>query len=93
MGEHYAQLKAARTPTAPGGGALLQDETAVGDPHALELEKPPVDPRVQLARELSSIGAPRERTRWTKGRGLDGEVEEEAELRDTYLRPGVPRNV
>lgn len=87
LGEHYAQLRAAQ---AAHTGNLLGDG-AVGDAH-LPLEEK-VDPRAQLARDLSNIGGPRERTRWTKGRGLEGEVEEEAELRDTYHRPGVPRNV
>ncbi|GMK55448.1 hypothetical protein CspeluHIS016_0205040 [Cutaneotrichosporon spelunceum] len=86
LGEHYAQLRAAQ---AARTGNMLNDK-AIGDTHQpLEEE---VDPRVQLARDLSNIGAPRERTRWTKGRGLEGEVEEEDELRDTYHRPGVPRN-
>jgi hypothetical protein len=87
LGEHYAQLRAAQ---AAQTGNLLGDG-AVGDAHQPLEEK--VDPRAQLARDLSNIGGPRERTRWTKGRGLEGEVEEEAELRDTYHRPGVPRNV
>ncbi|CAK9780858.1 hypothetical protein CC85DRAFT_285921 [Cutaneotrichosporon oleaginosum] len=88
LGEHYAQLRAAQ---AARTGNLLGDG-AVGDARPVELEER-VDARAQLARDLSAIGGPRERTRWTKGRGLDGEVEEEAELRDTYHRPGVPRNI
>ncbi|BEJ01005.1 hypothetical protein CcaverHIS631_0508620 [Cutaneotrichosporon cavernicola] len=86
LGEHYAQLKKAQDART---GNLLGDE-AIGDTHPVEKV---VDARAQLARDLSNIGTPRERTRWTKGRGLEGEVEEEDELRDTYIRPGVPRNI
>lgn len=93
LGEHYAQRRAALAAKAPGGGGpLLHDSTAVGDAEPVPLETR-VDPRAQLARDLSNVGRERQRTRWTKGRGLEGEVEEEDELRDTYLRPGVPRNV
>ena len=52
------------------------------------------DPRVKLVRELEKIptvGMPRERTMWSKGRGLAGEVEEEEEMQDKYLRAGTPR--
>jgi hypothetical protein len=44
-----------------------------------------------MKRELKNLGRERRRTRWGKGRGLDGEVEEEGEMRDTFFRPGVPR--
>jgi hypothetical protein len=44
-----------------------------------------------LKDELRSLGMAKERTRWGKGRGLVGEVEEEGEMRDTFFRPGVPR--
>jgi hypothetical protein len=44
-----------------------------------------------LKAELRDLGKARGRTRWGKGRGLDGEVEEEGEMRDTFFRPGVPR--
>jgi hypothetical protein len=41
--------------------------------------------------DLASLGKAKVRTRWAKGRGLEGEVEEESEMRDTFFRPGVPR--
>ncbi|WVR05004.1 hypothetical protein IAU60_002016 [Kwoniella sp. DSM 27419] len=41
--------------------------------------------------ELARLGQPRERTRWAKGKGLEGEVEEENEMRDPYATPGQPR--
>jgi len=44
-----------------------------------------------LKDELRTLGMGKERTRWGKGRGLSGEVEEEGEMRDTFFRPGVPR--
>lgn len=46
----------------------------------------------RIAAELRNLGTgSAERSRWTKGRGLAGEVEEEPEMRDTFMRPGVPR--
>ncbi|WVF72409.1 hypothetical protein IAT40_007224 [Kwoniella sp. CBS 6097] len=39
----------------------------------------------------ASIGNAPQRTRWAKGRGLEGEVEEEGEMRDPYAAPGQPR--
>ena len=41
--------------------------------------------------DLASLGKAKARTRWAKGKGLEGEVEEENEMRDTFFRPGVPR--
>ena len=41
--------------------------------------------------DLASLGKAKARTRWAKGRGLEGEVEEESEMRDTFFRPGVQR--
>lgn len=83
LGEHYAQRRAAATPKAEDGSPLMLD------PYA----PPPVrdDPRSRLTRELEDVGKPKPRTRFTKGVGLAGEVEEEEEMRDKYLRPGVPR--
>jgi len=40
---------------------------------------------------LKTLGKKKDRTRWSKGKGLEGEVEEEGEMRDTWYRPGVPR--
>ncbi|KAL7422180.1 hypothetical protein Q5752_002825 [Cryptotrichosporon argae] len=54
----------------------------------------PDDARAQLTQQLrglQTVGKQRERTRWAKGVGLDGEVEEEGEMRDTWFRPGIPR--
>ncbi|WVQ98525.1 hypothetical protein IAU59_005651 [Kwoniella sp. CBS 9459] len=39
----------------------------------------------------ATIGSVPQRTRWAKGRGLEGEVEEENEMRDPYAAPGQPR--
>lgn len=88
---------------APGGGSFLGD-AAGGDASALTsvaaatavpgTEPRQEDPRSRLVRELDKIPTvwdTRERRRWAKGHGLEGEVEEEAEMRDAYLRPGVPR--
>ncbi|WVW83366.1 hypothetical protein I302_105385 [Kwoniella bestiolae CBS 10118] len=43
--------------------------------------------------ELAKLGGkvPQQRTRYPKGRGLEGEVEEENEMRDPYATPGQPR--
>ncbi|WRT66936.1 uncharacterized protein IL334_003901 [Kwoniella shivajii] len=41
--------------------------------------------------ELNKIGQPPQRTRWAKGKGLEGEVEEENEMRDPYATAGQPR--
>ncbi|WWC61359.1 uncharacterized protein I303_103940 [Kwoniella dejecticola CBS 10117] len=45
--------------------------------------------------ELAKLGKlpqiPQGRTRFPKGRGLEGEVEEENEMRDPYATPGQPR--
>ncbi|WOO81503.1 uncharacterized protein LOC62_03G005026 [Vanrija pseudolonga] len=92
LGEHYSALRAQREPKAPGGGSFFPD-TAGGDEAISTKDKEEeTTPRDRLREELLGLGKqPRERTRWAKGRGLDGEVEEEAEMRDTYLRPGVPR--
>ncbi|TXT13734.1 hypothetical protein VHUM_01101 [Vanrija humicola] len=90
LGEHYKALRAAREPQAPSGGAYFSD-TAGGDA-AIATQTTDEAPRDRLREELLGLGKqPRERTHWAKGRGLEGEVEEEAEMRDTYLRPGVPR--
>jgi hypothetical protein len=40
---------------------------------------------------LEKLGKEKERTRWAKGKGLEGEVEEEREMKDTFFRPGLPR--
>ncbi|KAK8869986.1 hypothetical protein IAR55_000556 [Kwoniella newhampshirensis] len=45
--------------------------------------------RDDLARLGQSVP---ERKRWAKGKGLEGEVEEENEMRDPYSLPGLPRN-
>jgi len=79
-----ARLRA--LPQAPDGtGPILPDITAVGEIHKDE------KPKTDVERELERLGREKERTRWAKGRGLDGEVEEEGEMRDTFFRPGVPR--
>jgi len=44
-----------------------------------------------LKDELEGLGRRKGRVRWSKGVGLEGEVEEEGEMRDTFFRPGVPR--
>ncbi|KAL1411189.1 hypothetical protein Q8F55_002140 [Vanrija albida] len=88
LGDHYAALRQAREPKAPGGGSYLSDVAGGDATIAASNDEPPRD---RLREELLGLGRPRERTHWAKGRGLDGEVEEEAEMRDTYLRPGVPR--
>jgi hypothetical protein len=97
LGAHYAALKAAREPVAPAGGAFM-DDVAGGDSGAPKTGKveqaEPLDARSRVLQELGqvrTVNMPRERTVWTKGRGLAGEVEEEEEMRDGYLRPGVPR--
>ncbi|WWC85285.1 uncharacterized protein L201_000147 [Kwoniella dendrophila CBS 6074] len=45
--------------------------------------------REELAKLNQRI--PQQRTRYPKGRGLEGEVEEENEMRDPYATPGQPR--
>ncbi|WWD15738.1 hypothetical protein CI109_100160 [Kwoniella shandongensis] len=46
----------------------------------------------QIRDELARLGRAPERKRWAKGKGLEGEVEEENEMRDPYALPGLPRN-
>lgn len=92
LGNHHNVMAAARAPVAPGGGSYLEDKVVGDAPASAEEQKQ--DPRSQLAKDLSAIktvSQPRERTKWVKGRGLDGEVEEEEEMKDRYFRPGVPR--
>ncbi|KAK4689967.1 hypothetical protein P7C73_g165, partial [Tremellales sp. Uapishka_1] len=73
--------------SAGGGGALLPDLTAAGD----KVELIPKVEKTGVLKELEDLGKRKDRTRWAKGRGLDGEVEEEGEMRDTWHRPGLPR--
>lgn len=90
LGEHYDFVHAQRE--AAGG----MSDRAEGDP-----SPPPVSPlaprnaeddaRRRLAEELSQLGKPKPRTMWTKGHGLEGEVEEAQEMVDPYMRSGVPR--
>lgn len=90
LGEHYDYIHARQE--AAGGLADRADGDA---------PLPPVSPlapadadaerRRALAEELSNLGKPRPRTMFTKGKGLDGEVEEQQEMVDPYLRSGVPR--
>ncbi|CAD6588782.1 MAG: hypothetical protein TREMPRED_005154 [Tremellales sp. Tagirdzhanova-0007] len=75
-------------PQAEGGGALFTDTAHHG---ALEpLAQPPTSESTRPT--ASNVPLPASgRTRFAKGKGLEGEVEEESEMRDTYFRPGVPR--
>ncbi|WVO16955.1 hypothetical protein L204_104641 [Cryptococcus depauperatus] len=51
------------------------------------------EPRGRVIDELARSGTrPPERMRYSKGKGLEGDVEEESEMRDPYALPGLPRN-
>lgn len=90
LGEHYDYIQSRQEAT---GG--LTDKADGDSP------LPPISPlaprdeeaerRRKLAEELSNLGKPRPRTMYTKGRGLEGEVEEQQEMVDPYMRSGVPR--
>lgn len=67
-----------------GNAELRQAMTARGSAGGREEEGAATD-------DLASLGKAKARTRWAKGKGLEGEVEEENEMRDTFFRPGVPR--
>lgn len=71
-----APLLAAPVPAAPASAEPLSAEAAR---------------KKEILAELERLGKAKDRTRWAKGRGLDGEVEEEPEMRDTFFRPGTPR--
>ncbi|KAI9638509.1 uncharacterized protein MKK02DRAFT_42906 [Dioszegia hungarica] len=100
---HAARLKAQHQalPRTDDGQVILPDGSTRGD---LDRYAPPpelvghqtlgakTDERERgVTAELASLGRKKDRTRWAKGRGLSGEVEEEEEMRDTFFRPGTPR--
>ena len=88
LGKIREKAMARMQPQAQSGGALLQD-TAHPDslpPVVIQPLDPPTTTTTARA-PVQQAGR-----RYTKGRGLQGEVEEEGEMRDTYFRPGVPRN-
>lgn len=89
LSEVVAQAKDAALPRDPMGGGLMVLDNAHTD-HSTDLTSVRSDEEM-VKDELRNLGRDRRRTRWGKGRGLDGEVEEEVELRDTFFRPGVPR--
>jgi hypothetical protein len=84
-----AKANEAKLPKAPdGGGYMLNDRAHTDSTSDWVVRKSEEE---VLKDELKSLGMGRERTRWGKGKGLSGEVEEEGEMRDTFFRPGVPR--
>ena len=89
LSEVVAKANDAKLPRDPGGGGLMVLDNAQTD-HSTDLINVRSDEEV-MRDELRNLGKDRRRTRWGKGIGLDGEVEEEPELRDTFFRPGVPR--
>lgn len=90
LGEHYDYIQSRQEAT---GG--LRDRAEGDSPLPPVSPLAPTDPdaerRRKLAEELSNLGKPRPRTMFTKGKGLEGEVEEQQEMVDPYLRSGVPR--
>jgi hypothetical protein len=69
-------------------GSISEDAYAASEPmpvHTLANQGAPLDA------DLARLGKKKDRTRWAKGKGLVGEVEEEPEMRDTFFRPGTPR--
>lgn len=89
LSEVVAKANDAKLPRDPMGGGLMVLDKAQTD-HSTDLVSVKSDDEI-MREELRNLGMDRRRTRWGKGRGLDGEVEEEVELRDTFFRPGVPR--
>lgn len=102
---HSARLKAvhAALPRTEDGQVILPDSALTGDKDRYAL---PVDHQAPthqtlgaqtderergVTAELANLGRKKDRTRWAKGKGLSGEVEEEVEMRDTFFRPGTPR--
>ena len=75
-------------PQADGGGALFPD-MAHHDALERHVQLPISEPIRPVATRLPVPATGR--TRYAKGKGLEGEVEEESEMRDTYFRPGAPR--
>jgi hypothetical protein len=101
---HSARLKAqhAALPRTEDGQVILPDPALQGDrdryaPPDLQLPAhatlgAQTDERERgITSELANLGRKKDRTRWAKGKGLSGEVEEEVEMRDTFFRPGTPR--
>jgi hypothetical protein len=87
--EVVAKANDAKLPRAPdGGGYMLSDQAHTDSSSDLVLHK---TEEQSLKDELRTLGMQKERSRWGKGVGLSGEVEEEGEMRDTFFRPGVPR--
>ncbi len=74
-------------PQAETGGALLADPRK---PALTPLAQEPQ--RSEETRVTTRVPMQSQRGRgYAKGKGLEGEVEEEGEMRDTYSWPGVPR--
>jgi hypothetical protein len=101
---HSARLKAqhAALPRTEDGQVILPDPALQSDKdrYAAPIEVPvghmtlgaQTDERERgVTAELANLGRKKDRTRWAKGKGLSGEVEEEVEMRDTFFRPGTPR--
>jgi hypothetical protein len=84
-----AKANDAKLPRAPDGGGYMLSDQAHTDSSSDYIPQKTKDE--ELKDELRTLGMRKERSRWGKGRGLSGEVEEEGEMRDTFFRPGVPR--
>lgn len=92
LGELRARAAQRALPQAPdGGGVILPDTIAIGDKPTESLVETKTPAGGTVMEELKDLGKKKDRTRWAKGQGLVGEVEEEGEMRDTWFRPGVPR--
>jgi hypothetical protein len=87
--EVVAKANDAKLPRAPDGGGYMLSDQAHTDSSSDYIPQRTKDE--ELKDELRTLGMRKERSRWGKGRGLSGEVEEEGEMRDTFFRPGVPR--
>jgi len=87
--EVVAKANDAKLPRAPDGGGYMLSDQAHTDSSSDYIQEKTKDE--ELKDELRTLGMRKERSRWGKGRGLSGEVEEEGEMRDTFFRPGVPR--
>ena len=95
-----ARLKArdAALPRTEDGQVILPDVSAEVDRYAIPIAVAAQTLGAQkderergMIAELANLGRKKDRTRWAKGKGLSGEVEEEVEMRETFFRPGTPR--
>lgn len=89
LGEHYDYIQSRQQ--ADGLADKADGDSLLAPLSPLAPVDAEAERRRKLAEELSSLGKPKPRTMFTKGKGLEGEVEEQQEMVDPYMRSGIPR--